>query len=402
MVSTRVLFDMEPSRYPARRMERVLVASHMRIAFSIPAHREYMRSGTPSEPILAEAAAVGMDKFKVDAVDVVSQALESGIIDKGTRVELAARLLLIKAYDRALKSLHAREQTWITSYSRAVPVRDFLQALIAESYLPNVLGCKPDGAGDPELPLEQAFEGAFVRFSHFARNGIKNVVDTQAALAAVARGMAIQCCQNQEAVDIVIPIVLKDEKLKEDVMSVMLIQVRDREKRVSHPNIVAESLGIFPRGGQDERPYIVIVMQLGAVVNPKCTWFVDSPCKYQDSEVKQRANVPRPPRNLEPHLASRTHPRYHITIDGCSNKVYGVITEADSPRFAGILAARGIFSEHSRPELDSQVQELKPEWNRNRVCYGWTNQPELWSMSEEDEGIVQETITCGGDATGRW
>lgn len=31
-----------------------LVASHMRIAYSVPAHREYIRSGYPSEPILAE------------------------------------------------------------------------------------------------------------------------------------------------------------------------------------------------------------------------------------------------------------------------------------------------------------------------------------------------------------
>lgn len=37
--------------------ESGLVENHMRIAFSIPDDREYLRSGYPSEPLLAKAAA---------------------------------------------------------------------------------------------------------------------------------------------------------------------------------------------------------------------------------------------------------------------------------------------------------------------------------------------------------
>ena len=57
-VSTRVLVEFEPHRESAKRIEMMLVESHMRIAFSTPTHREFFRSGTPSEPILAEAVHV--------------------------------------------------------------------------------------------------------------------------------------------------------------------------------------------------------------------------------------------------------------------------------------------------------------------------------------------------------
>jgi len=37
--------------------EAKLVEGHMRVAYSVPKHRQYLRGRTPSEPVLAEAAA---------------------------------------------------------------------------------------------------------------------------------------------------------------------------------------------------------------------------------------------------------------------------------------------------------------------------------------------------------
>ena len=185
-------------------------------------------------------------------------------------------------------------------------------------------------------------------------------------------------------------------------MSTMLIQVNDRGSRVSSLDVTAESLGVFPRvpkgGEEDRRPFIVINMQLGAMASPKNAWFVGSSGTREVSAV-QRAPAPPPPGHTTAQSTHRTHPRYFINIDGCSHKVYGVITEADNPRFARILAAHDLFAEHARPELKDQVQEMKPEWNRNRACYGWMNQPELWSASDEGGGIGEEVVVCGsGDA----
>lgn len=210
---------------------------------------------------------------RVDPIGVLCRLFERGCIDKGTRGELVARLLLILTYDRALREVYAREgHITVENHSRAVPVRDFLKALIAEDYVEQVMKCKAGSSDNQHRSLGDAFEGAYVRFSHFARNGVHNVVDTFTGLAAIARGMAIQCCQNQDSIDIAIPVVLKDEKLREDIMSMILIQVKDSDRKVSPGEITAEKLNVFPDhtgpdGDADRRPYIVIDMQLGVIAD---------------------------------------------------------------------------------------------------------------------------------------
>ena len=56
VLDVRLLLDYEHSAEAWLREEE-LVESGMRIAYSVPRHRQYMYSGYPSEPILAEAAA---------------------------------------------------------------------------------------------------------------------------------------------------------------------------------------------------------------------------------------------------------------------------------------------------------------------------------------------------------
>lgn len=56
-LSVRLLLDFEPRRITAIDTENLMVAGHLRVANVIPSHREYMFSSTPSEPIVAEAAA---------------------------------------------------------------------------------------------------------------------------------------------------------------------------------------------------------------------------------------------------------------------------------------------------------------------------------------------------------
>ena len=60
----------------------------MRTAFSIPKDREYIRSGYPSEPLLAEAATHQMDKFQTLTntnvmLDTLKHELDSGLLDQG-------------------------------------------------------------------------------------------------------------------------------------------------------------------------------------------------------------------------------------------------------------------------------------------------------------------------------
>lgn len=56
-LGVRILLHFNLMRQAARAMEEDMVTRNLRIVFSIPEHREYMCSGSPSEPLLAEAAA---------------------------------------------------------------------------------------------------------------------------------------------------------------------------------------------------------------------------------------------------------------------------------------------------------------------------------------------------------
>ena len=56
VADVRLCLDYEPIRSQDENIFADLVASHMRTIFSVPSHREFFRSGYPSEPILAEVS----------------------------------------------------------------------------------------------------------------------------------------------------------------------------------------------------------------------------------------------------------------------------------------------------------------------------------------------------------
>jgi len=64
VLDVQLSLDYEPRREKVQIEEAGLVESHMRIAYSIPNDREYLRSGYPSEPLLAEAAARQLWKWR--------------------------------------------------------------------------------------------------------------------------------------------------------------------------------------------------------------------------------------------------------------------------------------------------------------------------------------------------
>src|ERR1700676_2496250 len=118
VVDVRLMLDYEPRREASHLLQAELVASHMRICYSVPKSREYMRSGYPSEPILAEAAAQQMYAFRKRdpraILDILKDNMEGGLLDRGERGELVGRELLMSAYDRAIEregEAHQRSET---------------------------------------------------------------------------------------------------------------------------------------------------------------------------------------------------------------------------------------------------------------------------------------------------
>lgn len=92
-LAIRILLDFEPQRKQGRQIAADLVANHMRIAYSIPEHCEYMRTGAPSELILAEAAARLLDDDPSAAENVgISSARHANICSKKRRKQPLTRV----------------------------------------------------------------------------------------------------------------------------------------------------------------------------------------------------------------------------------------------------------------------------------------------------------------------
>jgi hypothetical protein len=89
----------------------------MRIAFSVPNDRQYLHSGYPSEPILAEAAAHQMDHFQMLAsssessvmANLLESEFQSGLLDQGQRGEVVVRQLVSEAYRRAVQKDYPKD-----------------------------------------------------------------------------------------------------------------------------------------------------------------------------------------------------------------------------------------------------------------------------------------------------
>lgn len=353
-MATRMLFDFEPSRQNALEKEGLLVAGFMRVVYSIPRHREYMRTGSPSEPILAEAAAQVMDEAKEAAVlELIQRFLAHGMIDKGRRGELIARFLLIRAYDRAIKhgkGIKAESSRDLTHGRFSLPIRllDFLEELLQPEHFEKIKKSTPQNVKGG-VTSEEAFKDARIYFSHFAKAEGSSVLKDEFAYSAMCSGFAWQCANQQQSIDILIPILLWDVKLSRYVMSALALQIKNRIRGMHVFIDLEKNSKFFSTPPEDAivpdrtRPYIALTMQLGRVG--------DGEVLTTDSPVRQSTNPSQ-------------YPRYAFYANGCSSTVYKVIEKDEDHVYAKMLASRDILSEHPRQNKDflNAVEDMRPYW----------------------------------------
>lgn len=82
--------------------------------------------------------------------------------------------------------------------------------------------------GKPEVgggTSRDTFKDARLGFTHFACAGDDSATPTEAAYATFLRSMAFQSCE--DVVNIVIPVALRNEALREDIVTGILISVKD-------------------------------------------------------------------------------------------------------------------------------------------------------------------------------
>jgi len=433
VISTRVLMDFEPRRADAHDLETEMVAKNMRVAFSIPKHRYYMRTGTPSEPVLAEAAARLMhDKFGEDrgrsegltsrrvSLNNLNTWAQDGLLEKGELGELVARALVTFAHDAAIQELWKGKVPNLTNksdpvFSKPIPVITFIRHLVSPAYADKLLKSKPVNMKGKSL--EEAFKDGYVHFTHFARLDNASLVTDEVAMAGMFRGVAWIFYRGQKKIDFGIPVFFGklDDPLVRSRMSMLFFQVKNKIS-TEHVTVDLESdldhkffTDSEPRSAG--RPYMVIVMNLGTVgpiveeadqrsnekgsslpqsltsSSPKlpATGVFGSPSKATGAGRSTNFDYVHPDR---PSRAGPSHPRYTLNIEGCSDSVYRVIDKGEKSLYTQILKSREILAEHPRPDSNflKAVLEQKPWFQNGSSSFGWIKSA---TESGLQRGVVQ-------------
>ena len=397
VLDVQLSLDFEPRRQKVQLDEASLVESHMRFAYSIPHHREYLRSGYPSEPLLAEAAAQQLKHWRSEkpfvVVDTLTDILKSGLLSRGELGELTGRQLLLDAYHRAVE---AEQDT--PNFSAGCRLTTFIKMLFTEEYAQEFLNSEPENVTGK--PFKEAFATAMVCFTHFGKMADHTGTTTTAVWAAFMRHMAIMCMNGQEAVDCIIPVLLWDTRLCEHVMTGMLVQLKRRLKAgtVAKYTIDAAKLGFFPtkiemcgHGSVPEsetkalRPYVSLIMELGIQSDPmtgkkKSDGRPRTPpkAKSADQEPATPSRIHIPQRGTR-HHNEIGHARYTIFAYGCSNTVYQGIDAAHKASYALLLNSRDFLGEHPRqsPQTLKAVRRMKPFWSRGEDSYHWIERNDI-------------------------
>ncbi|KAM6494977.1 hypothetical protein JOM56_009600 [Amanita muscaria] len=422
-LSVRLLLDFEPRRITAIENENLMVAGYLRVANVIPSHREYIISSTPSEPIVAEAAAQVLRGQKM--INLLFKNVRDGLIEKGQRGELVARLLLTLAHDAAIEQMDIKRregQGQIEKlFTTPVPLLTFFSALFAQPHADNIMRCRPDYQSKGPT-FEETFKDAYVMFTHFGKAADDWCNSDVFAFMALCRNMAISCREGMEFADLCIPIHFgKETPLSRNATSAIFVSIKDKEKAMGYNRtyIDVNKMNFFADGDK-ARPVILLILQLGVQApgryipvkrtkNQKEPGLLTTPERkgHGGLEVPQKptgVSVPMPGSTVEPRKTRAkdtvSGPTYY-TIDarGCSSRIYGVVGSEDKPFLDDLLASKDFLSEHARQGTGHLIAVMaqKPVWARGQECCSWANLREPPPLVQQEEPRMNETVYLGRD-----
>lgn len=329
------------------RTDAKLVSAHLRVVYSIPKHREFMKTGYPSEPLLAEAAAQVMVEQPKETHEAFLGCLESGLIGRGERAEAIVRYLSVLAFDKAR---NWNGNSGESHFSKHVPLLDFVRALFGDSNCEHIKTCRAHNIADGAAPLEEAFKDAYVYFTHFARAEDSSIISDVCALVALSRGMAWQCSRGQADIDILIPVAFvknTTEPLDRTKVSYLAFQIKNRKHPPKAVNV--DTLNIFS-SAKNGRPCVVVVLELGA-----------------GADTRPRVKLRTPPAHGK---LSGDRPCYVFTVLGCDCEAFGVIKSnpEEGNAYTELLSKDELVNDHPREgNFEKALSGMMPYWSAD-VC----------------------------------
>ncbi|KAI0741929.1 hypothetical protein C8Q80DRAFT_1123673 [Daedaleopsis nitida] len=382
-LSVRIPIDFK--RLSTGPLERKLVSDHMRLLLYANPGFTSMITVSSSEPTLAHASyrytsvkrwrngQLREESIKWSPIRALSENLESGDLDLGTRGEIAAAALLLDARDRAVtmngtrsadqapRVQHppddddqnenaANEPDWHhDGDSRIVPVALFLEALLGTEGTDNLKCCE---------------ESILRSFS---------VVNQEYLRLALARGAAIICADNHSGIDILIPVLFDDLLLTAKVSAIM-IQVKNSRHYTTVIDPVLFTCmdpykcGLFDKHVQTPPPVLRVILALGAT----------------ESAVVLR-EVPRR-RSPKPRYSKFT--AYDIWCAGAFRKTFAVISPEEEGFYATVLRhirdAWDVELHLEHADLKTALHQMQPMVLADEDCYS------LWAELQESDNIGKD------------
>jgi hypothetical protein len=242
------------------------VERHMRLCLAATTGFESLITLAGSEPLLAEAASQIMYNSVASPVRHLADHSDLYCVDRGRRGELVAALVIMQARDAAVMAqLPNLRRRWIS-------VTDFMQALLPNDKYIELQGSLPTSwrAGE-DRTFADTFNDYAMWFNHVIRVEKAEMMNDKYLWTFITRGAMILCAQNQNGVDIVLPLCLKTGQLSRKTVSAILIQVKNSDKygydidRMLFDGLCPFKVGMF-NDKSTPRPVVRMVFSLSSSI----------------------------------------------------------------------------------------------------------------------------------------
>jgi hypothetical protein len=196
----------------------------MRICLATTTGFKKLITCSASEPLLAEAAFHLMFNSTASPVKHLANHANLYCVDRGRRGELVAALIIMQARDASLPA-HLPQRRWVF-------VTEFMQALLSSQVSENFLDTLPTHwrEGEGTITFRQMFDNCRLWFNHIIKVEDSNVIRPEFLWKYVMRGAMVVCKDNQEGVDIIVPVVFLNGNISRKTITTILIQVKNSKE----------------------------------------------------------------------------------------------------------------------------------------------------------------------------
>jgi len=200
------------------------VECHMRICIAATTGFKKLITCSSSEPLLAEAAFDLMSHTTSSPVKHLANHVNLYCVDRGRRGELVADLIIMQARDAALPE-QVRQRRWVS-------VTHFIQALLPPQKSKEFLDSHPTHWREEEgdITFRRMFDNCRMWFNHIIKVEDGDVIKPDFLWKFVTRGAMVVCKDNQQGIDIILPVVWMEGELSRRTISSIVIQVKNSKE----------------------------------------------------------------------------------------------------------------------------------------------------------------------------